>query len=234
MHNKSAHLLHRLCHLLQEPASYRMTSRQTASAIMQRSVDLKLVFSQLVGTWRLDRRLSTSNAAEPSGKCTGEVLLKPRLCVGAQMTPEMLYYEMGGLELSTSPTVASSSQVFSFSRKYVWRLSLPADDGPGKVAELSIWFTKPDTEEPDYVFHNLEFSDNEAQVHSDGSITVVARGSHLCVEDMYDSEYSFFFQCGKGGTEGAGGLQLASWTTKHKVTGPRKDQVIETLLTIPS
>lgn len=130
---------------------------------------------------------------------------------------EMLYHERGDFDMS-SVTDGGSSRVVKvpFERKYIWRLS-----SSGGKSEMSIWFTKPGTEEIDYLFHKLLVQVcEEESVNGEGETAVRAElsGGHACVDDFYASTYSFTVIDGR----------VQRWDLLHEVQGPTKDQTIET------
>ena len=198
------------------------------------------LFHCLKGEWKLERRLQSSNAAEPSGRCHGIATLTPRkpsLVNGKSETlspavAEMLYHEQGQFQLQASlPGLAM--RYMNFSRKYVWRLEV-WDEGPDPSI-ISIWFTKPGTDTLDYFFHNVT-KDMETVYKEDddedGDVEVLIRGhgNHLCVDDQYETEYAFKL-VGEDKSSGPGAFALEKWRTTHIVKGPKKDQKIETIFT---
>lgn len=121
-----------------------------------------------------------------------------------------------------------NSPSFAFSRKYVWRLR----DNEVQPPDISIWFTKPGTEEIDYLFHTFlvqRVNESSTKKNGEAFFEVDCSGGHLCVEDYYSSSYVFSGE--RTGDDGAAGLgiKLNSWTMHHDVRGPKKDQSIETL-----
>lgn len=119
----------------------------------------------------------------------------------------------------------------TFSRNYIWRIKSPQVGATH--SGVSLWFAKPGTEELDYLFHGLNVDGQTSGQHSDPSsqgdlsISIQAHGSHLCVEDQYETEYRFTFTDHKDERK----LSLAQWQTVHIVKGPNKDQMIETTFT---
>ena len=135
-----------------------------------------------------------------------------------------------------------------WSKKYIWRLS--------KDGTISVWFVKVDRggnsdgaknspdEEPDYLFHEFDF--DGFQLASEGnpakgdivvsppqppqtsfsaSTTVLmARGNHLCINDMYRTAYAFRIHSETG--------EVLSWSSRHVVKGPKKNQDIVNLYRI--
>lgn len=197
---------------------------------------LVALFRSLEGPWALERKLNSSNASEPSGRCHGvahftsrppskveSVVPEPGEVVG-----EMLYREDGQFQMQ-APSGGAQMPYMTFSRNYIWRLKSDAADS-GHPA-CSVWFAKPGTTEPDYLFHGLLIdgrTKNGPHSESRQSVsTVRAHGSHLCVEDQYETDYVFTFAEHHNGSK----LSLAEWQTVHTVKGPKKDQRIETTFT---
>lgn len=191
------------------------------------------LFQDLSGTWLLNRKLQSANPSEPSGRCEGKATFAktpPSPFINADgklelADVELLYHEQGEFEMSPSASSVATSQPnlkFSFSRKYIWRLTKAED-----AYTISIWFTKPGTNTLDYLFHKIDIPFHQNHV-SDVGEAVVLRGSggHLCVEDFYSSSYTF-----KLSQKQPGGASLSSWSTMHEVRGPKKDQIIETTFT---
>lgn len=82
---------------------------------------------------------------------------------------------------------------------------------------LSVYFSKPDHKTADYLFHNLEII--PPAPHTPPSEPWRAKASHLCVEDMYDVAYEFYFK----------GVGLREWVLEYRVRGPAKDYVIRSV-----
>ena len=210
------------------------------------------LFHGLQGTWTLDRSLKSDNASEPSGRCSGTATFTPRHPSSADQKPsqdvriveEMLYHETGILESSALRSTASSVSPMSFERKYIWRM-MTLDSctcianrkrTEGSLHTLSIWFTKPGTDKLDYIFHELDadFEPAPWQSHGDelGCMSLKARGSHLCVEDQYETEYIFHSKPIEPPNKDASHrFHLQQWKTIHIVAGPKKSQRIATTFT---
>ncbi|ETN38459.1 uncharacterized protein HMPREF1541_06494 [Cyphellophora europaea CBS 101466] len=187
---------------------------------MSRATYLHTLWDSLAGTWLLDRDLQSANASEPSGRCVGTATFKTRapspvLDQDGKLhlaDAEMLYRENGEFQLPNHVKVP-------FSKKYVWRLSVAGDD-----PEMSVWFTKPGTDQVDYLFHNVDLTVAEGGRVAHGS------GGHLCVEDFYSTSYIFFMQESTPLDE-MKAAALGSWETIHEVQGPSKDQTLTTRFT---
>ncbi|PKY04693.1 hypothetical protein P168DRAFT_289567 [Aspergillus campestris IBT 28561] len=98
--------------------------------------------------------------------------------------------------------------------------------------------TQKENVEADYLFHEFEVLDAKAlssaildddtfvtppvppadNQNTDNTTTVVARGNHLCINDMYRTAYAFRVGRDSG--------DVLSWASRHVVRGPKKDQDI--------
>lgn len=194
------------------------------------------LFKSLEGSWSLERKLNSADVSEPSGQCQGIARFTiptpgpaGRGIQGHEdVVGEMLYREEGQFQMQ-APVPGVHMPYMTFSRNYIWRLS-SAKAASGEPL-ISLWFTKPGTEQLDYLFHILAMDDQapgQLSEHSRQSVSVIrAHGSHLCVEDQYETDYAFRF------TDQGDAAQpsLAQWQTIHTVKGPNKDQRIETTFT---
>lgn len=163
----------------------------------------RAVFRALHGTWALHRRITSTKGAFPSGVFAGTAAFYPRFPTvdktGKTFDLEYLYVESGTF-------TPNEGQPIQASRRYVYRYSESLD-------QLSVWFVKPDRNlEVDYLFHNLAFIPPE-QAREEGAC--VARSDHLCVDDMYYTDYRFPLK----------GIALHYFQVKHTVKGPSKDYV---------
>ena len=174
------------------------------------------LFSLLPGTYKLSRTLTTSNPAEPSGNCTGIASFTTVENGNPSESAELLYQEKGWFQ------VKASLPKMQFSKGYIWTLN--HDDQAEVPEQISTWFIKPGTEnERDYLFHAFSF-DHSGRDASINELTLHAKGSHLCVKDMYDTEYWFHLREGRDSSD----FNLEGWRMRHVVKGPKKDQLIET------
>jgi Family of unknown function (DUF6314) len=194
------------------------------------------LFKSLEGSWSLERKLNSSNASEPSGKCQGiarfTIPSPGPIGRGIQehrdVVREMLYHEEGQFQMQ-APAPGVHMPYITFSRNYIWRLN-SAKAASGEPL-ISLWFTKPGTEQLDYLFHILAMDDQTSGQLSEhsrpGAFVIQAHGSHLCVEDHYETDYAFRFMDQGDAAEPS----LAQWQTIHTVKGPNKNQRIETTFT---
>jgi len=200
---------------------------------------LTSMFHQLEGTWKLDRQVDSSNATEPSGRCKGVATFSVRLASDVEglseqnsKVEEMLYHEQGEFEMKKSPD-GRKYPPLPFSREYVWRLTGPKADSSDVGPTLSVWFTKPGTDELDYLFHEVQAPIHNKKPRTEGKagsgVYMTALGKHLCVQDMYNSSYHFhLIYTEPGTTEESQHPTLTEWQTEHSVKGPKKDQLIKT------
>ncbi|DAA77166.1 TPA_exp: Uncharacterized protein A8136_6932 [Trichophyton benhamiae CBS 112371] len=191
--------------------------------------------------WKLTRRLKSDNQLDMQGELEGTATFRPARNGGSGLSNDLVYEEQGEMR---DPSGRNSTGM-KWSRKYMWRLS---DSG------LSVWFVKVNmesskesaqdcqTEElPDYIFHQLQFMDDDEgekghleatdlvpprATASDGGETAVlfARGSHLCINDSYETTYAFRVSNGCLSC-------IHSWSSSHVVEGPKKSQRIVNMYT---
>ncbi|KAI0905578.1 hypothetical protein F4823DRAFT_627721 [Ustulina deusta] len=144
----------------------------------------------------------------------------------SDMGLEYLYIEDGEF------TAAGTNMRFRATRRYVWRYEEGSDT-------LSVWFARTDDQaRADYLFHEVEFipppslavdGNDGGQTQSlvkdirekqkylgDQSDCWRAKASHLCVQDLYDVHYEFFFKA----------VNLREWKLRYSVHGPKKDYTI--------
>ena len=202
------------------PARYvsKYTDRAEAEAIMQ---DLyktwkdctirgryvpRAAFRALQGQWNIHRTIKSANTMFPSGELQGKASFHPRQPSqdksGKVFDLEYLYIESGTFTLANGATMSTR-------RRYVYRYSEEDD-------KLSVWFVKPDNDlKVDYLFHDLSFVEPKvAKEHG----ALIATGDHLCVKDMYETEYSLPMR----------GVSLRDFKITHTVRGPDKDYVSTT------
>lgn len=203
--------------------------------------------------WNLTRILHSDNPADLQGELQGTASFRPR-----RNADELLYDEAGSMA-SPSGTMVG----MRWSRKYIWRLlssTMQAEpeleNATPNDADVGVWFVKltkrplegtedndDDEEEPDYLFHTLDFhstrepdsktpppvsNDSTTLIPppvSDCSTKVIsAHGHHLCVNDIYETTYVFRIV-----DNDVGGI--VSWACRHIVRGPKKNQNITNLYT---
>jgi hypothetical protein len=162
-----------------------------------------MMFTSLLGSWTLHRRLTSSLPHYPSGTFTGVATFKP--CSELSSSgPSCLYHETG--ELKTD-----AGLVLRANQKYIYHHDLENE-------KLSIWFVKPEQstgseEEVDYLYMEIEMQENE---EVEGAW--VGQGDHLCEMDMYWGFFDWRLQ----------GDEMRRFGIKYKVKGPSKDYLSET------
>jgi hypothetical protein len=171
----------------------------------------RAAFRALQGEWVMSRTIDSALSSFPSGTLEGVASFHPRSPSmdksGQQFDLEYLYIESGTLKLSNGASMPAR-------RRYVYRYSEARD-------ELSVWFVKPDNDlEVDYLFHNFTFAPPE-EARQVGAC--IARADHLCVKDMYWTEYRMPLS----------GISLHNFLAKHTVKGPSKDYVATTKYSRP-
>lgn len=178
--------------------------------------------------WSLTRTLHSDNPMDIKGELHGTATFTPcRQTKDAQDKQDvqdehdMVYREEGEM-----PTSVMGTAGLRWTKRYIWRLA----DG------MSVWFAKPDKDEADYLFHEFDFDAEGLTATAtipdtvvtaptppvvasarDSSI-LVARGNHLCINDMYRTAYAFRVLVETG--------EVLSWSSRHVVKGPKKDQDI--------
>ncbi|KAE8151622.1 hypothetical protein BDV25DRAFT_138650 [Aspergillus avenaceus] len=191
--------------------------------------------------WHLHRTLKSDNPLELNGTLTGTASFtsltpstetdKPD--TGPSFTfqdRDIQYHEEG--EMPTPPGVPGMVGL-RFTKKYIWRMS--------EGGAMSVWFAKVGREvEADYLFHEFVFGGSGEKGENEGengggegyvdapdppfvkgeTEVLVARGNHLCINDMYRTAYAF--RVGGSG-------EVVSWASRHVVKGPKKNQDIVNL-----
>ncbi|KAK4506949.1 hypothetical protein PRZ48_000682 [Zasmidium cellare] len=186
--------------------------RTWQDCIQQGKFVARAAFRALQGNWNIHRTIDSALSSFPSGTLEGEASFHPRTptadASGLSFDFEYLYIESGVLFLSNGASMPAK-------RRYVYRYSEQRD-------ELSVWFVKPDSDlEVDYLFHNFAFV---APSEADKQGACVAKADHLCVEDMYTTEYRLPLS----------GISLHKFETIHTVRGPSKDYISKTQYSRPA
>ncbi|KAJ9296046.1 hypothetical protein DTO271G3_5621 [Paecilomyces variotii] len=211
--------------------------------------------------WRLTRTLRSDNPAEINGQLTGTATFT-FLKKGSDSARDMLYREEGGMPSTLIRGMAGLRWTKKYIWRLredgagisVWFVKV------GGVESQTRNQNQESEDEADYLFHEFDFSDSSSgtddmrvvasekqdqdEDSSSGSILVTppvpplpnsrlgsttttvltARGNHLCVNDMYRTAYSFRIRPETG--------EVLSWTSRHVVKGPKKDQDIVNLYTL--
>lgn len=171
----------------------------------------RAAFRALQGKWNIERCIGSKTSACPSGTLTGTASFHPRL---PTMDKYHKTFDLEYLYIESGTFTMSNGCCLNTRRRYVYRYCEANDI-------VSVWFVKPDKElEVDYLFHNLEFVKPE-QARKAGAL--VAKADHLCVEDMYTTEYRLPMKA----------IALHDFEVTHVVKGPNKDYVATTSYTRP-
>lgn len=125
----------------------------------------------------------------------------------------------------------------------VWFVKIPDEKANSSSITTATGKDTGAGDERDYIFHNLRF-DNPADgtnnaispdmtsfrepgfplesisTKDEDFTTLTAHGHHLCINDTYQTAYSFRLK-GEGSS-----MEVVRWASKHVVTGPKKSQVI--------
>ncbi|KAI1818356.1 hypothetical protein GGS20DRAFT_285698 [Poronia punctata] len=226
----------------QADKSLLCTHNVAVAGLTGRSFIAAAVFRSLLGEWQLDRELVSKLPSHPSGRFVGtaKFLLRFGTADGREhkfpaTTPdgetadvglEYLYIEDGEF------TAAGTNLKFRATRRYIWRYDETKD-------KLSVWFARTDDQSrADYLFHDIEFIPPPSLSPDTGSEAQTpreiqqkqrplvdegwrAKASHLCIEDLYDVHYEFFFKA----------VNLVNWRLGYSVRGPKKDYTISGLYT---
>ena len=191
--------------------------------------------------WTLTRTLHSDNPMDIKGELNGTATFTSLVrdvddAQGRQW--DILYREEGEM-----PNTVVGMVGLRWSKKYIWRL--------GEEGKMSVWFVKVGggsgkrngagngDEEADYLFHEFDFNTTEGTTESQvgdrkavfvtaptppvaanvrDTTILTARGNHLCINDMYRTAYAFRVLPETG--------EVLSWSSRHVVEGPKKDQDI--------
>ncbi|KAJ5115353.1 hypothetical protein NUU61_001112 [Penicillium alfredii] len=205
---------------MSSPAATDMPSRQLLASLCNSLVNVR---------WSLTRTLRSENPLDLNGELRGTATFIPQHNNNnsASRDRDWLYCEEGEI-----PTSVGGAAGLRWTKKYIWRLA--------ETGRVSVWFVKvaPGPEEADYLFHDFDFlgaasapstGDDSTEyvapptpptVTATGPETtvLVARGSHLCINDMYRTAYAFRVHPETG--------EVLSWASRHVVQGPKKEQDI--------
>lgn len=190
------------------------TLETTLSGLKSTKFVSRAIFRSLLGTWKLERDLTSRLPYHPSGHFSGTArfLLRSKTTDGLSASAaakddgtglEYLYIEEGEFK---------TEQGFSFTatRRYVWRYDEETD-------KISVWFVKPEElKRADYLFHQVEIIQPEKLETGKRGDGWDAKAGHLCVEDYYDVRYNFKFKA----------VNLSQWGIEYTVNGPKKDYTI--------
>ncbi|OCL10408.1 FAD/NAD(P)-binding domain-containing protein [Glonium stellatum] len=159
-------------------------------------------FRAMQGAWILRRKLDSRLAGFPSGIFKGTANFHPRYPTDLTFAAEYLYVEEGVLTTDTGFTLNAN-------RRYVYRYDEASD-------KISAWFVKDDGKTVDYFFNEMQFQLPNPDTKAQGK-GWIAKGAHLCEQDMYESLCEFRFR----------GASLDTFGIIYEVKGPKKDYTSE-------
>ncbi|GFF35152.1 hypothetical protein IFM61606_02527 [Aspergillus udagawae] len=198
--------------------------------------------SQPSRRWSLLRTLQSDSPLDINGELRGTASFHPlRHRPAPSDRRDVVYREEGELPNTFGPGLR-------WTKKYIWR--------QGENGGISVWFVKvkptakqpevqDEEDEADYLFHNFDFEghgqgqDRAETVDSkestfvtppvpplvpgleEDTAVIMARGNHLCINDMYRTAYAFRVRPESG--------EVVSWSSRHVVKGPKKNQDIVNL-----
>ncbi|KAN0068563.1 hypothetical protein V8E54_013287, partial [Elaphomyces granulatus] len=187
--------------------------------------------SQHSRRWTLTRKLRSDNPADINGELKGIATFTP--LPPRPQTKEMLYREEGEMpSMMKVPGMAG----LKWTKKYIWRLN---EEGSGEEGNSNSNADPPENEEDeaDYLFHEFDFDfdfskdprasptpplgsllQQQQPAVAEKTTILNARGHHLCINDVYQTAYSFRVRSDTG--------EVLSWASRHVVKGPKKNQDI--------
>ncbi|KAB8336687.1 hypothetical protein FH972_020998 [Carpinus fangiana] len=158
----------------------------------------RAAFRAMQGNWKIRRQLDSRLPEYPSGELIGIASFHPRRPTDGSYDAEYLYVESGTLKTQQGLSMQAS-------RRFAYRYQELTD-------QITVWFVKEDGKTVDYLYNDLLFDHNPVDAWT-------AKSDHLCIADMYRSEYTFRFR----------GMHLRDFAIKHAVKGPKKDYISDTL-----
>ncbi|EPE06885.1 pyridine nucleotide-disulfide [Ophiostoma piceae UAMH 11346] len=185
--------------------SLRATHEMAAAGLFSGRFVARAVFRSLLGTWKLDRTLTSRLPSHPSGRFVGTAEFRFRKATSdGRPAKENIYGEEEYLYVEDGMFTATGGPSFRATRRYVWRYSSIKD-------QLTVWFARTDdSSRADYLFHPLEFQSSTSTKNWE------ATAGHLCIDDFYNVQYNFAFH----------GVHLGDWQLRYGVKGPKKDYTI--------
>ena len=155
-------------------------------------------FRAMQGQWKLHRKITSRNTSAPGGILEGTAHFHPREPTAPGFSGEYLYIEEGMFMMD-------NGYAFSAKRRYIYRY------GEAKDA-ITAWFVQEDGESAEKFFNQLVF---ERPTSEDRGW--IAKGSHWCDPDQYNSSCEFRFR----------GCDLEELGITYEVKGPNKDYTHE-------
>lgn len=155
-------------------------------------------FRAMQGTWDLARKVDSRHPSSPGGTLKGTAHFHPREPTAPSVSAEYLYMEEGTFTMDNG---------FSFpaTRRYVYRYSEIED-------QICTYFVQEDGVSAEKLFNKLVFERPDSDKKG-----WIAKSSHWCDPDKYNSDCEFRFR----------GASLESFGITYKVSGPKKDYTHE-------
>ncbi|KAF2184964.1 hypothetical protein K469DRAFT_665728 [Zopfia rhizophila CBS 207.26] len=155
-------------------------------------------FTAMQGVWTLQRKIDSRSQFSPGGTLKGTAHFHPRNPTEPGYTAEYLYMEEGTFTMDTGYS-------FPATRRYVYRYNEDTD-------KISAWFVKEDGVSVERFFNEMRF-----QECTDTLKGWIAKGTHWCDPDNYNSSCEFRFR----------GASLETFGITYDVNGPKKDYTME-------
>jgi tRNA A64-2'-O-ribosylphosphate transferase len=164
---------------------------------------LELLLTGVLGDWDFQRTLIDRNAQVSN-------LMQGYTEVAGKATFTQLHsVEKGeGVHLQETGRMNSSSQPIEVRRDWIWKID-------ASQPSLKIYFTDP----PDSLYQEIKLEEDQVAKMT-GKLILIGKALHPCIDDLYDSEYSFFLEQPSN--------IPTKFIIKHTVKGPKKDYVSDT------
>ncbi|KAJ5440213.1 uncharacterized protein N7458_011211 [Penicillium daleae] len=199
---------------------------------------LPLLSSLGSSRWALTRTLRSDNPLDLNGELRGTATFTP---LPNTADRDWLYSEEG--EIPTSVSGGAAQAGLRWTKKYIWRDGdagrisvwfVKVAPGPEEADYLFHNFDFADaTVKPEGSGGEEESAKDKGEGEAElitpptppsiatpdtETAVLMARGNHLCINDMYRTAYAFRIQPETG--------ELLSWASRHVVRGPKKNQDI--------
>ncbi|PGH19646.1 hypothetical protein AJ80_03801 [Polytolypa hystricis UAMH7299] len=202
--------------------------------------------------WVLTRTLASENPSDLHCEIRGTATFRAKETTGADGISETVYAEEGEMPSAAGNMAGlrwSRKYIWRLAPLSELSFASKTEEGEaeGQDEALSVWFAKPtktspgveNTVEADYVFHDLEFVDGSSDAAGSKNVPipapaldagieteiVLARGRHLCINDDYQTWYSFRVR------NESSAIEVLAWASRHVVQGPKKNQDIVNMYT---
>lgn len=238
-HSHIDNLLETLNYCKQRDNPPHHLSLHSNSSSMSPSRQLLPLLSSLGNSrWTLTRTLRSDNPLDLNGELRGTATFTP---LPNTANRDWVYSEEGEIPSSVSGGAAQAG--LRWTKKYIWRDGdagrisvwfVKIAPGPDEADYLFHNFDFADATIGPEVSSQGEEQGKETEegkaelitpptppaiTTTDAETTVLmARGNHLCINDMYRTAYAFRIQSETG--------EVLSWASRHVVRGPKKNQDI--------